>query len=95
MLGRVDIYYLHGVRDKIFDYKANCAGNIGNISEQFNVVSGNFIRTLWAWRIFTIIYRKFFVHSTTMNAKFSLILTQLSTFEQDFEVISEYFGGNF
>jgi hypothetical protein len=33
------------VRDKIFDYKANCAGNIGNISEQFNAVSGNFIRT--------------------------------------------------
>ena len=56
-LGRVDIYFLHGVRDKIFDYKANCAGNIGNISEQFNAVSGNFIRTpnllLWGRGVFS------------------------------------------
>ncbi len=65
--------------DKIFDYKANCAGNIGNISEQFNTVNRNFIHTLWARRIFTIISEIFFVHSTTMNAKNSLILIKIHT----------------
>ena len=44
-LGRVDNKLMDRVRDKIFDYKANCAGNIGNISEQFNAVSENFIHT--------------------------------------------------
>ena len=45
-LGRVDIYYLHGVRDKIFDYKANYAGNIGNFIRTPNLL-------LWGRGVFS------------------------------------------
>ncbi len=38
-LGRVDRYFLHGVRDKIFDYKANCAkGKIFQYREYFRTI---------------------------------------------------------
>ena len=55
--------------------------NIGNIYEQFNVhkeiLSAPQFTFMGAWRIFTIICRKFLVHSTAMNAKFSLILIKI------------------